>query len=106
MGWRGGLRSMLFARIRCDAPSPYRSSHSSLTNARRIDINSFLHLPRKGGNLELGNVEDCGGKAATVKCPRHGWCFELDNGYCEVSTLLAGLCIEEFVLPPSLSCLL
>eukprot|EP00287_Rhodomonas_sp_CCMP768_P019179 CAMPEP_0202813566 /NCGR_PEP_ID=MMETSP1389-20130828/4891_1 /ASSEMBLY_ACC=CAM_ASM_000865 /TAXON_ID=302021 /ORGANISM="Rhodomonas sp., Strain CCMP768" /LENGTH=90 /DNA_ID=CAMNT_0049485175 /DNA_START=180 /DNA_END=452 /DNA_ORIENTATION=- len=38
--------------------------------------------PHQGGKLELGDIEDGGGRP-NVLCPRHGWCFRLKDGYCE-----------------------
>mmetsp|Transcript_121855 Transcript_121855/g.235035 ORF Transcript_121855/g.235035 Transcript_121855/m.235035 type:complete len:145 (-) Transcript_121855:61-495(-) len=38
--------------------------------------------PHQGAALESGDIEDCG-NTVSVSCPQHGWCFELDSGYCE-----------------------
>ena len=38
--------------------------------------------PHQGAPLELGEIEETGG-ALCVSCPRHGWCFELQTGWCE-----------------------
>ncbi|KAJ1477379.1 Rieske [2Fe-2S] iron-sulfur domain-containing protein [Baffinella frigidus] len=38
--------------------------------------------PHQGGKLELGAIEDLG-RDGRVTCPRHGWCFDLADGFCE-----------------------
>eukprot|EP00747_Dinoflagellata_sp_TGD_P188173 gnl/TRDRNA2_/TRDRNA2_46742_c0_seq1.p1 gnl/TRDRNA2_/TRDRNA2_46742_c0~~gnl/TRDRNA2_/TRDRNA2_46742_c0_seq1.p1 ORF type:complete len:136 (+),score=27.66 gnl/TRDRNA2_/TRDRNA2_46742_c0_seq1:120-527(+) len=38
--------------------------------------------PHQGAALEVGDIEDLG-CGPVVKCPHHGWCFELRSGFCE-----------------------
>jgi nitrite reductase/ring-hydroxylating ferredoxin subunit/uncharacterized SAM-binding protein YcdF (DUF218 family) len=40
--------------------------------------------PHQGAGLELGEIEEVGSsRSPCVACPRHGWTFDLQSGYCE-----------------------
>ncbi|ROT75077.1 Rieske domain-containing protein isoform X1 [Penaeus vannamei] len=40
------------------------------------------HCPHAGGPLHVGDIEDVPGKSLCVRCPYHGWKFDLETGKC------------------------
>ncbi|XP_047494043.1 Rieske domain-containing protein-like [Penaeus chinensis] len=38
------------------------------------------HCPHAGGPLHIGDIEDVPGKSLCVRCPYHGWKFDLKTG--------------------------
>ena len=39
--------------------------------------------PHQGASLHLGDIESTTTSGPCVMCPRHGWCFNLLNGWCD-----------------------
>ena len=73
------------------APAPGRAVAAPLPSGRRVAV--FAHrgrlfavdaeCPHQGAALETGDIEDAGASGPCVTCPRHGWRFELESGFCE-----------------------
>jgi len=38
--------------------------------------------PHRGGDLKIGQIEDIPGPGACIRCPYHGWKFDLTRGRC------------------------
>ena len=73
------------------APAPGHAVAAPLPSGRRVAV--FAHrgqllavdanCPHQGAALETGDIEDAGASGPCVTCPRHGWRFELESGFCE-----------------------